>query len=698
MLQQQAEAHQRVRQVTDRGAGVHGLRVAAGHAATLGVRQRHEARHAAVAGEGGVELVGDQAGDLAGAQAGGQQQPDLVGGDTVGSAHGLEGPCRGYRRAGDRQRRAVGQRGLLQVFEICGVDLPPVAPQRHLRVPCPLALGAGAGGRCHGEVEHLLAQLIHRRAVLVGPGVHVHVSLQHVEALAGGDHLEGRHEGEVGDGAVAGDEEDHVGARRHLPGDALQIVAGAVHEVVARLQHALAVVDDVIQAHLGVALHGGAEGFEDDVVQAAEHVAAGRVALGGVAVPGHALLELGDGGQEFPCRCEVAHVLQHVCLGADQFVGFRQTGGTAVANDRARHPGGQRVARYSRKGVRAAALQGHVDMGQGLLAARDGVHLRQPAADKFLAAHQVVLKPPRQAEKVVRHVGQRVVMGRHVVAQPGVGDGFGAVVHRQHGADVGVHHEAAQRPQHEIEVVGFLAAAALGVRHGNDAIDVGKIACHAAEAVFQGAGVAGGARRGAEDDDVIPGADAPCAAARVAHKGAGFGVTCHLLAGLEAGLVQQVRGDLVGEIGLARQLEIDVAATQGVENSGVADVRSGRDVAAGVTERQAPRQQRGAAVDGLPRKAMAFQQGVVQAEPFIAADHLGARLQPPRGDGDVVAGGGQSRHVVKVVHGCHGVHPQFRSESRGMTSRASRVIDRCQRSCGCHSWAMASRTPKPPTS
>ena len=116
--------------------------------------------------------------------------------------------------------------------------------------------------------------------------------------------------------------EDHVGACGHLSGDALQIVAGAVHEVIARLQHALAVVDDVIQAHLGVALHGGAEGFEDDVVQAAKHVAAGRIALGGMAVPGYPFFEFGNGGQELPRRLEVANVLEHIRLGADQFIGF----------------------------------------------------------------------------------------------------------------------------------------------------------------------------------------------------------------------------------------------------------------------------------------------------------------------------------------------------------------------------------------
>ena len=49
----------------------------------------------------------------------------------------------------------------------------------------------------------------------------------------GGDDLDGRHEGEVSDGAVARREVDDVTAGSHLAGDGLEIVTCGVHEAVA---------------------------------------------------------------------------------------------------------------------------------------------------------------------------------------------------------------------------------------------------------------------------------------------------------------------------------------------------------------------------------------------------------------------------------------------------------------------------------
>jgi len=128
-------------------------------------------------------------------------------------------------------------------------------------------------------------------------------------ALGGGDDLDGWNEREVGDGAIAGDEEDQVAAGRNLAADTLQVVAGAVHEVVAAGGHGLRIVEHSIEPYVWVLLHGGADGLKHDVVEAAIFVAAGRVALGRMAVPGGALLEAGDGRQELARRGGVCHTL-----------------------------------------------------------------------------------------------------------------------------------------------------------------------------------------------------------------------------------------------------------------------------------------------------------------------------------------------------------------------------------------------------
>ena len=173
---------------------------------------------------------------------------------------------------------------------------------------------------------------------------------------------------------------------------------------------------------------------------------------------------------------------------------------------------------------------------------------------------------------MVPDVRQRVSVVRHVVAKHVVGDRLRAVVHCQHGADVRMHHETAEGAQHEVKVVGLLAAASLRVRNGDNAVNVRTIGRQAAQPVFQRSSIAGRARRRTEDDDKIACADPAGGAARVAQKRPGFLVALHLRPRPETGLVQQVRGDLVGKIGFARQVEIDVAAAQSLKNAGVADV------------------------------------------------------------------------------------------------------------------------------
>ena len=100
-----------------------------------------------------------------------------------------------------------------------------------------LADGALSRGHTNREIERFGAQLVHGHAVQIGAGVDVHVTGKQLVAARCGHNLDRGHKGEIGDGAVAGDEVDEVRTGSDLPGDALQIVAGAVHKVVAGVRH-----------------------------------------------------------------------------------------------------------------------------------------------------------------------------------------------------------------------------------------------------------------------------------------------------------------------------------------------------------------------------------------------------------------------------------------------------------------------------
>ena len=115
---------------------------------------------------------------------------------------------------------------------------------------------------------------------------------------------------------------------------------------------------------MGVLFHGGADRFEGDVVQPAELVAAGGIALCRLAVPRQAFLELFYEVEEGARGRQIAHILQHVGFGTDQLVGFGQVGAAAAANDLLGDGGRKRVAGYAGEGIRAAALEGDVEVGQ----------------------------------------------------------------------------------------------------------------------------------------------------------------------------------------------------------------------------------------------------------------------------------------------------------------------------------------------
>ena len=91
------------------------------------------------------------------------------------------------------------------------------------------------------------AQLVHRRAIQVGPGIDIEIprpaigsAPRVVTILIVGT------KGKVGDGAVASDKEDGVTAAGHLPGNAFQVVARTVHKVETSPFERLAVLNGVV--------------------------------------------------------------------------------------------------------------------------------------------------------------------------------------------------------------------------------------------------------------------------------------------------------------------------------------------------------------------------------------------------------------------------------------------------------------------
>ena len=233
-----------------------------------------------------VQAVGYAAGDLARAKARRHDEPDLIH-DRPPSA--LYEPRRRTRRQEPPCFTGNGSPSGSGVFlsrsRFSSLGLFPVAPDGDLGVAGALSDRPLARGGPERPLEGLAAELFHRGAVEVGAGVHVHVLGEQLVAARGGDELYRRDEGEVGDRAVAGGEEDHVRARGDLSGDALQVVAGAVHEVEAALVHPLGVLDHAVDPHVGVLLHRGADGLDGDVVEPAVVVAPRRVVLGRVTVP-----------------------------------------------------------------------------------------------------------------------------------------------------------------------------------------------------------------------------------------------------------------------------------------------------------------------------------------------------------------------------------------------------------------------------
>ena len=126
----------------------------------------------------------------------------------------------------------------------------------------------------------------------------------------------------------------------------------------------------------------------------------------------------------------------------------------------------------------------------------------------------------------------------------------------------------------------------------------------------------------------------------------------HLLARFEGGFVQFVGYHAIFEIGLVREGEIDLSDAKRVEDIGIADVVSGRDVPGRPAEGQAPGQDRLPGEYGLYGEPVPFQQGMGEGEGRAGvANQFRAGFQPPGDDGHVVAGFGQARDVFQLADG-----------------------------------------------
>ena len=417
---------------------------------------------------------------------------------------------------GDRQRLPVRHGPRLDRLDPRRAGLAPVAPQLRLRMPGLLALRPLARRGRDRQLEGLVGERRHRLAIEVAAGVDVHLVLQQQVTLRRRGDLQRRHEREVGDRSVAGDEQHEVAARRHLAGDALEIVARAVHEIEAGRGERIGVVDDVIDRRPRILLVHRAERLQRDVVEAAQLVAAGRIALRRHAVPGQALLEALDVAQHAARNLDVARVAQHVGLGAGGLVRLAQDAGPAVADQLVHDGAGERVAGHAGEGVRAAALQRDPQPGQRLLGADVGFDGVDPAAHDLLARRQSRGQAAADAEERVPHVVERQPVLAHERLEPRVGDRLDAEIEREDRADVRVDHEAGQRAQHLGGVVRLAGPAALGVGDGDDAVDPGCDLGERLQPRRELARDAGGARRRAEDHDGVARADAAAAGAAIA--------------------------------------------------------------------------------------------------------------------------------------------------------------------------------------
>ena len=76
-----------------------------------------------------------------------------------------------------------------------------------------------------------------------------------------------------------------------------------------------------------------------------------------------------------------------------------------------------------------------------------------------------------EAEKLMRHIRERIAVLEHERAKPLVRDGFHAVIHREHSADIRMHDKTSEGAQDFLRVIPFGCAAPFGMGNRNDAIE-----------------------------------------------------------------------------------------------------------------------------------------------------------------------------------------------------------------------------------
>ncbi len=233
--------------------------------------------------------------------------------------------------------------------------------------------------------------------------------------------------------------------------------------------------------------------------------------------------------------------------------------GASITCDPRGNPARERIARDTGEGVRATALQGHLEPREWLVGACEAVDYREPIADHALGAPELSRYLVLDGQEVVPDVSERIALRGHVVAQLKVAVAVARVVDREHRADVRMDHEARQRAKHELKVVRHPLHAALCVRDRDHAVDVRVVGAEGIEASCQRGGefIGAGGRR--KDDDVVAGDLASGAGAPIPCERAGLVDPVDLTTWPEAGLVELVTLQPINEVGGVGHLEVDVA-------------------------------------------------------------------------------------------------------------------------------------------
>src|SRR5688572_3458544 len=180
-----------------------------------------------------------------------------------------------------------------------------------------------------------------------------------------------------------------------------------------------------------------------------------------------------------------------------------------MANGLVGHAACEWISGYAGKRVRPAALQRYPQLGQWFVRAPERRRYRKPLAYDPRTVGQPRSEALIKTEKVVRHVGQRIMIIPHEIAEPRVRDWFDAVVHREHRRDVRMHHEPSQRAQNFLRVIRLFEPTAFRVRNGHDSVQRRVDASERLQPRGELADEAGSARCRAENHDHISGADAP---------------------------------------------------------------------------------------------------------------------------------------------------------------------------------------------